>query len=73
MWYLASFLLATCIELTKLLQYRSKPTVRNEKQKLDCAMGVWVMCELRVNELAVYFPSLKNYEQRDRIYNAAMI
>ena len=79
MWYLASFLLVTCIELTKLLQCRAKPTVRNEnKQKLVCALGVWqeliiymllgvwVMCELRVSDLAVYFPPLKNCEQRER-------
>ena len=66
MWYLASFLLVTCIELTKLLQCRAKPTVRNEnKQKLVCALGVWVMCELRFSELAVYFPPLKNCEQRE--------
>ena len=31
------------------------------------AMGVWVMCELRVSELAVYFPSLKNCEQRELV------
>ena len=55
--YLASFLLVTCIELIKPLQCRTKPTVRNEnKQKLVCALGVWVMCELRVSELAVYSP-----------------
>ena len=66
MSYLASFLLVTCIELTKLLQCRAKLSVRNEnKQKLVCALGVWVMCELRVSELAVYFPRSKTVSKEN--------
>ena len=58
----------SCNELTKLLQCMSKSTVRNENKKtLVCAMGVWVMCELRVSELAVHCPPplAQNCEQRE--------